>query len=151
MYCSSCGKSIQEDLNYCNSCGARNEKNAVVVGNSSHRMMGIGAAFIGLVGLVGFVEMLKILLSSRLDTPAIIVILLAYLITVFLMFAVLVGHVWKHSGDVRIKSKDRRDENNAPNAFRGVTTAQLEESRQPVASVTENTTRTLDQIPFRER
>ena len=102
MYCSSCGRSLTENLNYCNNCGARNEKNAAVVGNSSSKILGIAGAFIGMVGLVGFVEVLKILLRSPLDTWAIVVILIAYLVVVFSMFAVLIGHVWKHSGDIRI-------------------------------------------------
>lgn len=151
MYCSTCGKSIQENLNYCNNCGARNEKNPIVVGNSSSKILGIAGAFIGMVGLVGFVEVLKILLRSTLETPAIIAILIAYLVVVFLMFAVLIGHVWKHSGDIRIKAKDRKDDYNAPPPFRGINTAQLEDPRQAPISVTENTTRTLDHAPFSER
>ena len=149
MYCSSCGKSIQENLNYCNNCGARNDKNPIVVGNSSSRMLGIAAAFIGMVGLVGFVEVLKTLLRSPLDTWAIIAILVAYLTTVFLMFAVLIGHVWKHSGDIRIKSKDRESKDSVPNKFRSVTTAQLPEPAGFPASVTEHTTRTLDNVPLK--
>ena len=149
MYCSTCGKSIQENLNYCNNCGARNEKNALIVRNSSSRILGIAAAFIGVAGLAGFVRILEILLKSSLDTAAIIVILIAYLIAVFLMFAVLIGHVWKHSGDIRIKSKERADEHIAPNAFRGVNTAQLHEPHDFPASVTEHTTRTLDNVPLK--
>src|SRR5436189_1259054 len=109
MYCSSCGKSISDNLNYCNSCGARNEKNPLIVSNSSSRIFGIAAPIVGLIGLVGFVEVLKTLLNSRLETPAVVIILLAYLGIVFLMFAVLLAHVWKRSGDIRIKSHDRKD------------------------------------------
>ena len=102
-----------------------------------------------MVGLVGFVEVLKILLRSPLDTWAIIVVLIAYLVVVFSMFAVLIGHVWKHSGDIRIQSKERADEHIAPNAFRGVNTAQLHEPYDFPASVTEHTTRTLDNVPLK--
>ena len=151
MYCSTCGRQIQENLNYCNNCGARNEKSALVVGNSSSRIFGIAGAFVGMVGLVGFIEVLKILLRSTLESPAIIAILIAYLVTVFFMFAVMIGHVWKNSGDIRIKAKDRQDDLRSPPAFRGVNTAQLEEPRQQPISVTENTTRTLEHAPFSER
>ena len=112
-------------------------------------MLGIAAAFIGMVGLVGFVSILITLLNSRLDTSAIIVILIAYLVAVFLKFAVPIGHVWKHSGDIRVKAKERADEYNAPNAFRGVNTAQLHEPHDFPASVTEHTTRTLDNVPLK--
>lgn len=148
MYCAGCGRPLSVNLNYCNSCGARNEKNALVVSNSSNRMMGFAGPAVAIVGLIGFIEVLKMLLNSRLDSPAVILILLAYLLTVFLMFAVLIGHVWKRSGDIRIKSKDRDDDYNAPSSFRGVNTAQLGEPRQPAMSVTENTTRTLENVPF---
>ena len=101
------------------------------------------------VWALGFVSMLKVLLDSRLDTAAILVILIAYLVAVFAMFVVLIGHVWKHSGDIRVKAKERADEYNAPNAFRGVNTAQLHEPHDFPASVTEHTTRTLDNVPLK--
>ena len=136
---------MPSNLNYCKNCGSRNEKNALVVGNSSSKIMGVAATFVAIVGLVGFVEMLKLLLNSRLETPALIAVLVVYLIAVFAMFAVLVGHVWKKSGDIRIKTNEQADEY-APPEFRRVTTAQLVEPRDMPASVTEHTTRTLDEV-----
>ncbi|HEX3102251.1 MAG TPA: zinc ribbon domain-containing protein [Pyrinomonadaceae bacterium] len=150
MYCSACGKSISDNLNYCNNCGARNEKNPLVVGNSSSRLIGISAPIVGVIGLVGFVEILKTLLNSRLETPAVVIILLAYLGIVFLMFAVLLGHIWKRSGDIRIKSHDREEGYKVSDGFRGVNTAQLEEPRQP-ASVTDRTTKILENVPVERR
>src|SRR5438270_10563664 len=99
MYCSTCGKSLNDNLNYCNSCGTRIEKNALVVGNASSRPFTIAAAFIAVIGLVGFIPLLQALLQSRLDQSAMILILIIYLITVFLLFSVLIGHVWKYLGD----------------------------------------------------
>ena len=106
------------------------------------------AGAIGVVGLIGFFPILKVLLDSRLDQPAILMILAAYLATVFLFFAVLVGHVWKHSGDIRVKVNDRGEDNREPQPFRGVNTAQLDEYREPSMSVTDHTTKTLDKVPL---
>ncbi|MEP6789620.1 MAG: zinc ribbon domain-containing protein [Acidobacteriota bacterium] len=151
MYCSTCGKSLNDNLNYCNSCGSRIEKNALLVGNSSQRLFILAAGFIGLVGIVGFIPLLQELLRSRLDQPAILIILFAYLLTIFLMFAVLIGHTWKKSGDIRIKAKGERDGYAPPPELRQVTTAQLDEARERPASVTEHTTRTLDHVPLSDR
>ena len=151
MYCSTCGKSLNENLNYCNSCGSRIEKNALTVSNNSARLLSVAAGCVAIVGIICFIPLLERLLVSRLDPPAVIVILIAYLVTVFLMFAVMIGHVWKHSGDFRIKGARQADDYEAPNSFRGINTAQLEEPRQPVMSVTDHTTRTLDKVPAVDR
>lgn len=153
MYCSTCGNKIDDHLNYCNSCGSRIEKNPLIVSNSSSRIFGKAAGAIGVVGLIGVYPILRTLLDSRLDQAAILMILLAYLVTLFLLFAVLIGHVWKNSGDIRIKAKntDDRDEYVRPTSFRAVNTSQLEAATSPPISVTEHTTRTLDRVPVRER
>ncbi len=150
-YCSNCGKTLNANLNYCSSCGTRVENKALVVRNSSSSVLGVGAVFIGIVGLICFVPLLQTLLRSSIETPATVVILIAYLVTVFLMFTVLVGHVWKSSGDIRIKGNKTSDDFGGHEAFRGINTAQLPEPTERPASVTEHTTRTLDPMPFRER
>jgi apolipoprotein N-acyltransferase len=150
MYCSSCGKSLNDNLNYCNHCGTRVENKAVKVRNGSP-MLGIGAVFVGIVGLICFVPLLRELLFSRLEQWAVIAILVAYLLTVLAMFAVLIGHVWKKSGDIRINGAQGADEYQTQAAIQGINTAQLQEPREPVMSVTEHTTRTLDKIPSADR
>jgi len=79
-----------------------------------------------------------------------VIVLIAYLLTVFLMFAVLIGHVWKRSGDFRIRGSERAEDQpySEPRSFRGVNTAQLEPAMDRPASVTEHTTRTLEDAPF---
>lgn len=148
MYCSNCGQSLNGNLNYCNSCGTRVERSAVVVTNSSSKPFAIAAMIIGGGGLFAFIPLLQELLRSRLDQSAVLLILAGYLITVFLMFTVLIGHVWKHSGDVRVKENRRDDDYAPPRSFRGVSTAQLNEPHQAPASVTDHTTRTLDHVPL---
>lgn len=151
MYCSTCGNRIAEHLNYCNSCGARIEKNPLIVSNSSNAHLGKAVGFIGAIGLFAFIGVLKIVLESPgLDIAGRVLILLAYLGTLFMICAMLIGHMWKHSGDIRIKQHEPRpvDDYVSPVSFRGVNTAQLEEAREPGISVTEHTTRTLEKVPL---
>src|SRR5436305_1517105 len=93
MYCSACGKSISDNLNYCSGCGNRIEKNPLMVGNRASGYFAYAAGFIGVGALFGAYGILKILLESRLDPPAIIIIFVAYLLTALLLFSILVGHV----------------------------------------------------------
>ena len=151
MYCSNCGNRVADHLNYCNACGSRIETNALVVSNASSKLFAASAGAIGVIGLICFVPLLQTLLGRSLDTAAVIIILLAYLVTVLVMFSILVGHVWKHSGDIRIKTKDDdpADRYAPPRSFRNINTNQLEEaSSEPIGSVTDQTTRTLDEAPI---
>jgi hypothetical protein len=152
MYCATCGNKIAEHLNYCNGCGARIEKNPLIVSNASSPYLAKSVAVVGMVGFIGFIGVLKLLLDSGggLDVPAKVIILLAYLATLFLICAMMVGHMWKHSGDIRVKQNEPKVPNDyrSPATLRPITTAQLEEYGQPAASVTEHTTRTLDQVPL---
>ncbi|HTK39097.1 MAG TPA: zinc ribbon domain-containing protein [Pyrinomonadaceae bacterium] len=150
MYCSHCGTSIPGNLNYCKNCGSRVEKNALIVSNSSSKMTMAAAGAIGVFGLIGVFPILRTLLESRLDQPAVLLVLFGYLATVFLMVAMLVGHAWKRSGDIRIHADDS-DEYEPPRSFRRPVTARLEAQREPAVSVTEHTTRTLDEISVERR
>jgi|KBSSwiStaDraftv2_1062776.scaffolds.fasta_scaffold485727_2 hypothetical protein len=154
MYCSTCGNQIAEHLNYCNGCGARIEKNPLIIRNASSPYFGKALAVTSMMGFVGFIAVLKIVLDNGgnggLDVAAKVMILLAYLATLVLIVAMMIGHMWKNSGDIRIKQHEPKMPNDyfPPASLRPITTAQLEESRQPVASVTDHTTRTLDEIPI---
>ena len=149
MYCSNCGQGLNGNLNYCNSCGTRVERSAMVVNGPSTKPMAVAAIFIGGGGLFAFIPLLRELLHSGLDQAAIIIILGAYLLTVFSMFTVLIGKIWKHSGDVGVKGRIGIDDYAPPQrSFRSVNTAQLTEPHQPPASVTDHTTRTLEKVPL---
>ncbi len=137
---------MPESLNYCKNCGARNERNALIVSNNSARPLGLAAVLIGGFGLFGFFFVLRELLRNPLDPALIVVLMVAYLAAVVLMFSILVGHIWKNSGDIRIKGAERAHED-GPALFRGINTEQLEEPREMPVSVTEHTTRTLGHIP----
>ena len=150
MHCSNCGTRLTQNLNYCQHCGSRNQQSPLVAANAQSNLLVCAAGAIGTVGLIAFYPILRELLHSQLTPPAMVIVLIAYLLTVLLMFAVLVGHVWKRSGDFRISGSERADDEgySAPRSFRGVNTAQLEPAMERPASVIEHTTRTLEDAPF---
>jgi predicted permease len=149
MHCSSCGNPVNEHLNYCNVCGAKIEKNALQARAASPAsVLSIAVGFFGTAGLFGFIVLLKILLDSRLDQAAVVMVLIAYLVTLFLICSVLVGQLWRHSGSAKTESNAEPKDYSPPKQLRVVSTNQLEEPREPfIGSVTENTTRTFDKIP----
>jgi uncharacterized membrane protein YvbJ len=156
MYCSTCGQQIAEHLNYCNSCGARIEKNPLVISNSSSSQLAKPLAITVMMGFVGFIAVLKIVLDNpRLDIPAIVLIVIAYLAALTIISAMMIGHMWKTAGDIQVhakKSKIDNDEYAPPGSFRGSNTNQLGEPvHQPIGSVTDNTTRTLDEVLVERR
>jgi len=148
MYCSHCGSQTADNLNFCKNCGKRNEHRMISPGGdrSSRRML-LAAVALGAVGISGFFPIMREMLRNGVDATVMVVLLIAYLVTVLLMFAIFVGHIWKNTGEPQIKGNGQetpyRDQ-----YFRGVNTAQLPDMP---ASVTEHTTRTLDEIPVRER
>jgi hypothetical protein len=151
MYCSNCGKTLNANLNYCNSCGTRVEAAKPMIVKSGSPMLSIGGAFIGAIGLMAFFPILRELLRSQAETPTMIIIILAYLLTVFGMFGVLIWQGRRGSSEVLVKGNRTSEGFGGHEAFRGINTAQLPEPTSRPASVTEHTTRTLDEVPFRER
>jgi hypothetical protein len=149
MFCSICGNELPAHLNYCNHCGARNAKNMQEKGSPPSGLLVAGGATIGCVGLVVSIGILKVLLESRLDTSAVVLIVLAYLAALVLMFGAFMGFLWKGSGHARGKYNDIAEPQfyAPPASLRPVNTSQLESPRgEPAVSVTEHTTRTLDEV-----
>jgi hypothetical protein len=147
MFCATCGNSVNNKLKYCNNCGAKLANNALPVNNSASPLMAVAVGFFGVAGLFGFIMMLKILLESRLDQPSILIILIAYLVALFLICAVVAGTAFRRSAHRKEQSENAPEDYAPPkNLHRGVTN-QLEEPREPfIGSVTDNTTRTLDEV-----
>ena len=150
MYCSNCGKTLEAHLNYCNSCGTRVENKQTVVRIGSP-MLGIGAVFVALIGLMAFYPIMRELIRSPLDTDARVVIMALYLLTVFGMFSVLIWQSRKGTSESTVKGNRPSAGFGGRDALRGVNTAQLPEPTHQPISVTEHTTRTLDKVPLKER
>ena len=145
MYCSGCGSEIQAGLNYCSRCGRRVAEESksgnpawtnplVIVGNT------VG------VGFVAFIFVLLVLVRNGVAADALFGITLVY-------FAALVGICLMLFRQARLLSKDKAAElkPSEPSYIKPATTAQLPEPTQGPATVTENTTRTLDEVAIGKR
>jgi hypothetical protein len=156
MYCSNCGQQLADHLNYCNSCGARLEKTSAATPGAASPHFVKGLSVVLMMGFIGFVAVLKIVLdNARLDMPATVFILVAYLAALTSIAAMYFGYMWKSSGLGRDRSKRHgaaTEDYAPPSSFRGSNTNQLgEPTYQPVGSVTDKTTRTLDEAMAERR
>ncbi len=143
MYCSTCGTEIKAELNYCNRCGARVDKLAVGDKSETLEYLSMATGFVGLGGLGLTVGLIAILLNYSVAPQVIVIITLAFLSAVFGISNVMVQQM---SRMTKSNTGERMLEKANPAQFTTVNTAQLEEYRQPAQSVTENTTRTLDEV-----
>ncbi len=143
MYCSTCGTEIKAELNYCSRCGARVDK--IAVGNKSETLeyLSMATGFVGLGGLGLTVGLIAILLNYSVAPQVIVIITLAFLSAVFGISFLMVQQI---SRMAKSSSGEKTFEKANPVQLGAVNTAQLEEYRQPAQSVTENTTRTLDEV-----
>lgn len=103
-------------------------------------MFGLGI----LVGLVA------VLLGNSVPTNVVTMIVIAYLAAVFGVCFMLVKQVPKLI-DAKLRSRQADDNSNGPPELRPITTAQLAEYREPAMSVTDHTTRALDNVPLKEK
>ncbi len=144
MFCAGCGTQIQSGLNYCNRCGRRvaetdSEATAVAKGMAS------SLGYIGGFGFLGYVFVALVLVKNGVPPN--------YLVPItFFYFASLFGicYLILKQTELVKKTEPRRDDlpaRDQPTYLRPVTTAQLEEGRDlGVGSVTDHTTRTLDEV-----
>jgi len=141
MYCSTCGTLINTELNYCNRCGARVDKLAVSENKSEAlQYLSMATGFVGLGGLGLTVGLIAILINSNVHSEVVVMLALAFLAAVFGISFLMLRQISQMTNASQ-PSRKNVFENlrlNSPN------TAQLEEPRVPAASVTENTTRTLE-------
>ncbi|HSK71841.1 MAG TPA: hypothetical protein VK892_09120 [Pyrinomonadaceae bacterium] len=146
MYCWSCGTQINKQLNYCSSCGARIDKAASEDYSKWDFMNNPATAvgYLGVFGLGGFIFLVITLIKRNLDPSFVFAISALYLIALFGICFLLIRQMSHLSG--KAEPKTNPDDEAAPRAFRSEITAQLESPRQPAISVTENTTKTLDEV-----
>ena len=150
MYCSTCGVAVAKGLTYCNYCGAKLssagaglEARGVQPGLLISAMAGIFV--LGLPGIAFIIFMLNAAL--RLDpqqTMAFAWVTLLLLVALEVIFLILL-----------LRGRPRKDETGFRDQVKGSQTNELEMKHpamlvEPIASVTEHTTRAFDSVP-RER
>ncbi len=148
MYCRNCGKSVQENLNYCSNCGVRVEKSASDGDDSSWLSNpATSVGYLGVFGLGGFIFLVMSLLKRNLDPSFVFAMSALYLATLFGICFLLLRQSSGHSGNRQNKNSNEEGDYHAPKKFRSEITKQLESPHnEPIPSVTEHTTRTLDEV-----
>ena len=145
MYCESCGKKIDESLNYCNGCGAQLFREP----RSQRSLAGIMIAAVSITTITGLIIIgaLLVTLLERVTRPegafvfAMVCVLALFGISFMMIRQVsrLIDH------ELKVRELPKRSAEPLVQLPQR-STNQLDEYREP-ASVTEQTTRTLDQVP----
>ena len=143
MYCSGCGTQLESELNYCNRCGNRVAKsNADAVAEN----MSVGVSYVGGFGLIAYIFVMLAMVKSNVETKALILISFFYLAALFGMVFLMIR---QSAMFTKKNAVNRTEVNDQPPAsyLRPATTAQLSEPTDTgIGSVTEHTTKTLDEV-----
>jgi hypothetical protein len=151
MYCPNCGKTVDKKLKYCNGCGER-------LGTAQDEKGGTPGAMLDQIletlfwfamgGLGILIGLVAVLLSKDLPPNLVATIVIAYLATIFGVCFFLARQVPKLI-DAKLKTYAEASVSTGPAQLEPVTTAQLDEYHEPVMSVTDHTTKTLDKVPLK--
>jgi hypothetical protein len=151
MFCPNCGKTVNQKLKYCNGCGERLSKAAEIDKDGTPgKMLDNILTALFLVAMFGFgilVGLVAVLLGNNVEPKFVVLISIAYLAAVFGICYILLSQVPKLI-DARLRTTVSDSESGVHPQLKPITTAQLEEFREPVTSVTDHTTKTLDQVPI---
>ena len=148
MYCERCGNQIDESLNYCNSCGTQLRQGSPPPRSLTTSLIGATACTV-IFGLLILAILLGNLLGRVTRPEPLFVFGMIYLIVLFGIAYQMIKQVSKLiDGELKYREFPRRT---SPPAVQlpPRSTNQLEEFREP-ASVTDHTTRTLDEVPVRK-
>lgn len=149
MYCERCGKQIEEALNFCNGCGAQLKKDNDTQ-QSALNLLITALIVIGTGGLGVLVGLLAVLLDKLPNPEPAFIFGLIYLGVLFGICFMIMRQVSKMI-DAKLKTREVVETvKTSLVELPARTTAQLEAHREP-ASVTENTTRTLDEVAVGRR
>ena len=145
MYCSNCGSQVKPELNYCNRCGIRVAKEDSETQKTIAANLSSAVGYVGGFGLLGFIFVTIVLVKNGIHPTALTFISLFYLTSLFGICFLILQQIKNLPG----KSGAERTELQATpqnQQLNSVTTAQLEAPNEPFMSVTETTTRTLDEV-----
>ena len=149
MYCVTCGSLIDEKLNYCNRCVNRVAKNELApqtaVTASVLKSLAESAGWVGVVGVGGLIGLIAILLGNKVVPELIVILSVLFLATTFAICFLLTRQISRLTEN-SISPNESSKQKTAPEQLNAPATGQIESPRQPFASVTENTTQTLDEV-----
>lgn len=146
MYCSACGSQINNKLNYCNGCGAKlSGRDDDESPKSIFEGLLIALTLILIFGLAFLVGLVAVLLGNDFPFEYVVFIAAAYLFTLGGICFMLLRPVSKLV-NARFEKKSREtDETYRPPQLAQSELTRLIEPGERPASVTEHTTRTLEE------
>ena len=150
MYCQSCGKTVTPGLTYCNHCGVRlGEAKRDTVNKSSDikpesLLFSMGATFVfGLIAIMGLMAALKYVFNQPENMGLIIFFTLLSFVVMLAVEGVFTWMLLSRRRDAReAKDTGRRGEH----ATNELGEAKARALPDPLLSVTEHTTRTLETV-----
>lgn len=150
MYCQSCGSLVNDELNYCNRCGNRVAKDNELIKQTDASVsvlenLSSSVGYVGFIGLGGFIGLIAILVGNHVAPELIGILSLLFLATTFGICFLLTRQISRLT-ETALSPKENPTQKTAPEQLNAPVTGQIELPRQPLASVTENTTRTLDEV-----
>lgn len=151
MYCSGCGTQLQSGLVYCSRCGRRVAEDLASGSWFSNPIT--ATSVIAGVGFFMFMLVIRALTRSEIPPGLFVPISFFYFASLFgICFMVLRYGSKTGSSSVTEKARDT-GELARPQAYLSpITTAQLEEARDfGIGSVTDRTTRTLDEVTIERK
>jgi hypothetical protein len=150
MYCPACGVELTHGLKYCNRCGASLGRDSSETSRGFNPfVLMIPIAIVSIVGLMRLFSTLNNL-AGRLDAKAITAIALCGGLTVFGVVAALIWLSLRLIEGPKSHAPRARGKN-VPTEIGELVMAQLSPSPNAMPSVTEGTTRNIDQIRQAER
>jgi hypothetical protein len=151
MFCAGCGTQILEGLNYCSRCGRRVAESNISQTSLASNLT-TAAGYVGSAGFLGFLFVVLVFSKSGMPSNQLIPIAFFYFASLFGICYLILRQASIFAGKQDLVEPRSHGEKSAdPTYLRPTTTAQLEEPRDPgIGSITEHTTRTLDEVPARK-
>ncbi len=153
MFCSKCGNSVSSKLSFCNNCGNRLSGEPEDKDGTPGKMLDNILTTLFLIVMFGLgilVGLVAVLLGNEVRTEVVTTIVIAYLSVIFGICFTLVRQVPKLiDAKLRGSTYPVAEESLVAPQLKAPNTAQLDEYREPANSVTDHTTRTLEEVPFK--
>jgi uncharacterized membrane protein YvbJ len=152
MYCSGCGTQLQSGLIYCSRCGRRVAEDLASANWAANPLT--MTAIIAGVGFFAFMLVIRALTRSDVPPNYLVPISFVYFGALFgICFMVLRYGSKLNKAEVSLERPRETGDLEAPAYLRpAVNTAQLEEARDfGIGSVTDRTTRTLDEVTIERK
>lgn len=151
MYCQTCGTEVSDKLNYCKNCGIKLIKADEDKDKGPRSVLGLlvaSVSFITIFGLGILIGLVAVLLGNSVQSEFVMIIAVVYLLALSFicgMILRLIARLVNAQFEQKEEKREISETYRAPQLGKPKMAA-LNEPLQPVASVTEHTTRTLDQV-----